>query len=155
MEVKVLAPSVENGEEPDLCAQMAGIACNFEQRLGTGPEQQTVDDLLVLQGQRGEPVRKSEDHVHIGSGQQFPTARLQPTVAGVGLTLGTVPIPARIVRDAPEATAGAGVYVSAQSGRAANRQATQHGTLLCRQGMPGPVSLSVRAENVRHLQTRT
>src|SRR5438552_2410468 len=95
MMLQLLVPTMEHAEEADFGAQMAGIACNFEQRLGTGPEQQTVDDLLVLQGQRGEPVRKSEDHVHIGSGQQFPTARLQPTVAGVGLTLGTVPIPAR------------------------------------------------------------
>jgi len=91
---QLLIPSVEHTEEADFRAQMLGIACHFEQRLGTSLEQQIVEELLVLQGERGEPVRKGEDHVHIGSGQQFPTARLQPTVAGVGLTLGTVPITA-------------------------------------------------------------
>ena len=33
------------------------------------------------------------------------------------------------------ALVGAGVHVPAQGGRAASRQATQHGMLLCRQGM--------------------
>ena len=87
--------------------------------------------------------------------QQAFQARFQPLSALERLALGTMPVAARIVRDAPEATAGAGVHVPAQSGRAASRQATQHGTLLCRQGMAGLVSLSMGAENVRHLQTRT
>ena len=49
--------------------------------------------LLVLQRQRGEPTGKGEVDMDVGRGQEFSTARLQPTIAGVGLTLGTVPIP--------------------------------------------------------------
>jgi hypothetical protein len=85
---------MEHAEEADFGAQMAGITGDFEQRFRTGPEQEVVDDLLVLQGQRGELPRKSEDHMDIGGGQEFAAARLQPQVASVGLTLGTVPIPA-------------------------------------------------------------
>jgi hypothetical protein len=40
-------------------------------------------------------MRKGEDHVHIAGGQEFLLARLQPAVAGLGLTLGTVPISTR------------------------------------------------------------
>ena len=53
-----------------------------------------VDDLLVLQGQWGEPSGKGEDHVYVAGGEEFLPARLQPAVAGLGLTLGTVPISA-------------------------------------------------------------
>ena len=39
-------------------------------------------------------MRKGKDHVHVAGGQKFLPAGLQPTVAGLGLTLGTVPISA-------------------------------------------------------------
>jgi hypothetical protein len=39
-------------------------------------------------------MRKGEDHVHVPGGQEFLLARLQPAVAGLGLTLGAVPISA-------------------------------------------------------------
>ena len=39
-------------------------------------------------------MRKGEDHVYVAGGQEFLSARLQPAVAGLGLTLGTVPISA-------------------------------------------------------------
>jgi hypothetical protein len=55
MMFQLLIPTVEYAEEADFGAEMAGIAGDFEQRFGTGAEQEIVDDLLVLQGQRGEP----------------------------------------------------------------------------------------------------
>ena len=135
---------------------MLGIACHFEQRLGTGLEQQIVEELLVLQGQRGEPVRKSEDHVHIGSGQQFPTARLQPTVAGVGLTLGTVPIPARIVRDGAIPAARTLIPMSTQDGSPAAHDGRQHFEMLA--GDPPATAcdefLSRHPDKIGHLQRR-
>jgi len=86
---------MEHGEETDFGAEMAGIAGDFEQGLGTGAEQQVIEDLLVLQGQRGEATRKGEDDMDIRGGQELATARLQPLVAGVGLALGTVSVAAR------------------------------------------------------------
>jgi hypothetical protein len=85
---------MEHAEEADFGAEMAGIAGDFEQRFRTGPEQEIVDDLLVLQGQRGEPTRKGENDMDVGGGQEFAAARSQPTVASLGLTLGAVSIPA-------------------------------------------------------------
>ena len=49
MKLEFLVPGVEHAEEADLGAEMGGVARDFEQRFGAGPEQQTVDDLLVLQ----------------------------------------------------------------------------------------------------------
>src|SRR5271157_289080 len=94
MMLEFLTPGMEHAEEADFGAEMAGIASDFEQRFSTGPEQEIVDDLLVLQGQWGEAARKGEDDMDIGGGQEFSTPRLQPTVASEGLTLGTVSVSA-------------------------------------------------------------
>ena len=50
MMIEFLTPGMEHAEEADFGAEMAGIAGDFEQRFSTGPEQEIVDDLLVLQG---------------------------------------------------------------------------------------------------------
>ena len=71
---------------------MFGIASDFEQGLGTGTKQQAVEEPLVLQGEGRQPMREGEDEVGVRGGQDFPAARLDPTVAGVGLALGAVPI---------------------------------------------------------------
>jgi len=50
MMFQLLIPTVEHAEEADVGAEMAGITGDFEQRFGTGAEQEIVDDFLVLQG---------------------------------------------------------------------------------------------------------
>ena len=57
MVLEFLTPGMEHAEEADFGAQMAGIASDFEQGLGAGPEQEIINDFLVLQGKRGEPSR--------------------------------------------------------------------------------------------------
>jgi hypothetical protein len=68
MVLQLLIPTMQHAEEADFRAQVSGIARHFEQGFGTGPEQQSVDDFLVLQGQRGEPVGKGEDDMDVGGG---------------------------------------------------------------------------------------
>ncbi len=48
-----LTPGVQHAEETDLGAEMFGIASDFQKCFRTGPEQQIVDDLLVLQEPAG------------------------------------------------------------------------------------------------------
>jgi len=48
MMLELLIPGVEHAKEADLGAQMFGIASDFEKGLGTGLEQEMVQDLLVL-----------------------------------------------------------------------------------------------------------
>ena len=66
MMLKVLSPSVEHAEKPDLRAEVFGVAGKFEQRSGTGAEEQVIKQTLVLQDESGELVRQGEDVVTAG-----------------------------------------------------------------------------------------
>ena len=67
-----------------------------------------------------------EDRMDVARGQQFLFPRLNPAVAGIGLALGAMPIPARVEGDDLSAAAGALIYVSAQRGSPATQNGTQH-----------------------------
>ena len=45
-----LAPGVQDGEEAELGAEVAGVRGYGAERLGDGSEEETVDDGLVLGG---------------------------------------------------------------------------------------------------------
>jgi hypothetical protein len=83
---------VEDGEEADVSSQVARISGNFLQGLGTGAEQEVIEDLLVLQRQCGELVRQSKDNMDIGDGQKFILPSHDPLVASATLALGTMAI---------------------------------------------------------------
>lgn len=53
MKFELLTPGMQNTEEADSCTKMLGIASDFEKCCGAGAKQEIVDDLLVLQSQRG------------------------------------------------------------------------------------------------------
>jgi len=114
-----LIPGVEDTEKADLGAEMFGITGNFDQRFGTGTEQQRIDKTLVLKGKRCQKPGQCEHDVNVAGGEKFLTARLDPALAGVGLTLGTMPITARVVRDGAIAAARALIHVPAENGGAA------------------------------------
>ena len=48
MKVEFLAPGMQHAEETNLGTKMPRIASHFEKSFGTGAEQETVEDLLVL-----------------------------------------------------------------------------------------------------------
>ena len=52
-----LIPGVEHTEEADLRAEMFGITSDCEEGCGTGLQQEMVQDLLVLQGERRQFTR--------------------------------------------------------------------------------------------------
>jgi hypothetical protein len=49
MKLELLVPGVKHAEEADLSSEMGGIVRDLRQGFGAGPEQQTVDDLLILE----------------------------------------------------------------------------------------------------------
>ena len=51
MKLDFLVPSVQHTEEADLGSEMLGIMRHFEECLGTGLEQEMVQDLFVVQGE--------------------------------------------------------------------------------------------------------
>ena len=99
MKLQALIPAVEHAEETDLGSKMPGIAGDLKQGLGAGVKEQVVDEPLVLQRERGQFPRQSEDGMHIASGQQFPFTRLEPAQARVALAPWAMPVSARVVRD--------------------------------------------------------
>ena len=52
MKLDFLVPGVQHAEEADLGAEMLGITSHFEKCLGTGLEQEMVQDLFIVQGER-------------------------------------------------------------------------------------------------------
>jgi hypothetical protein len=54
---QLLAPGVQDAEEPDLSTEVARIARDLQQRCGAGTELEIVDLAFVLQCQRRDLVR--------------------------------------------------------------------------------------------------
>src|SRR6266851_10239357 len=90
MSQQVLSPGMQDRKEANVCPEVARIAGHLEQGLGTGAEQEVIEDLLVLQRQWGELVRQSKDNVDIGDGQKFTLPSQDPLVASAALTLGAM-----------------------------------------------------------------
>src|SRR6267378_7113935 len=87
-----LTPAVQHAEEADFRAEMLGIACDFQKGFRAGAKQEVVDDLLVLQHQRGQVTRKREDHMDVTRRKKFPATLFQPTFPSTCLTLRAMPI---------------------------------------------------------------
>ena len=119
MMLQLLIPGMEDAEEADLCAQVAGIAGDLQQGFGAGVKQQVVDQSLVLQCERSEFPRECEDHVDILSGQQFPFPCLEPAQACVALAPWAMPVATRVIRDGDMSAVRALIAMSTQRGGAA------------------------------------
>ena len=124
--LQTLVPGMEHAEEADLRAQMSRIARDLEQRCGTGPEQQAIDHLLVLQCKRSQFTRHREDRMDVAGRQQLALPLLEPADAGVALALRAVPVATRVVGDGRVSAAGALVAMATQSSRAATCDRSQH-----------------------------
>ena len=148
-----LAPGVEDGEEADLGAQVAGVGGYGAERLGDDPEEQTVDDGLVLGGDLGDRRRHGEDDVEVLGRQQVCPAPFEPCGAGQRLTGRTVAVAARVVPDAPMAAVVTLLDVSAEGGGAALLDGGHHAAVRRREGGPdlGPEGIAVAAEDLRRI----
>ena len=93
----------------------------------------------------------------VARGEKFLTTRLEPTVAGVGLTLWAVPVTAAVVRDGRTVAAGdALIEMPAQGGGATAHDGSQHFEVL--PSDPPPASFdegaSRGANQIGHLKRR-
>jgi hypothetical protein len=66
MSLELLIPGVKYAEEADLSSEMSGIASDFEKSFCAGAKQQSIDHLFVLQSQRRQLWRQSENDMDIG-----------------------------------------------------------------------------------------
>jgi hypothetical protein len=69
---------VEHREESDLRPQMLGIGRNGAQCLAGRPEQNVVDDILILKGNGCDWLRHCEDHMEILSVEKLGSTIIQP-----------------------------------------------------------------------------
>ena len=97
---QVRPPGVQDGEEADLRAEVFGIGGYGTQGFGRGLEENAVDHLLVLVGDRGNLVRHREDDVEVLAVEKFGLAVFDPLGAGQRLALGAMAIRARPVANA-------------------------------------------------------
>ena len=151
-----LVPGMEHAEEANLRAEMTRIAGDLQQSCGTGVKQQVVDQPFILQCKRSQFPRQGEDDVHVSCRQKFQFPRLEPAQTRVALTLGTMPVAARVVRDGGMSAVRALIAMSTQRSGAAARDRQQHFFVLSvdplatalNEGLPGT------ANDVGHLQRR-
>src|ERR1700724_4277852 len=66
-----LTPGMQNTEEADFCTEVFGIAGHFEKSFRTSAQQEIVEDLLVLQDQRGQMMRQREDDMDVARGESL------------------------------------------------------------------------------------
>src|ERR1700693_827827 len=119
MMLQSLVPSMEHAEEADLRAEVAWIAGNLQQSCSTGVKQQVVDQPFILQCERSQFPRQREDNVHVAGGQQLSFPRREPVQTCIALTLGTVPVATRVVRDGGVSAVRALIAMSTQRGGSA------------------------------------
>ena len=86
----------EHGKETDLGPQMLGVGRDGLQGFGRGLEEDAVDHLLVLVGDRGDLFRHGEDHMEIGHVEKFGLPVLDPLRPSQTLAFGAVSISAAI-----------------------------------------------------------
>ena len=94
---QILPPGVQHAEETDLRAQMLWIGGDDAQCLRRRPEQDVVDDGLVLEGDDLDLLGHGEHDVEVGHVEQFRLPVLEPLSACETLALWTVLVTARVV----------------------------------------------------------
>src|SRR5258708_12234229 len=97
---KSLSPCVEHGEESDLRPQMLGIGRNGAQCLAGRPEQDVVDDVLILKGNGCDWLRHSEDHMEILGVEKLGSPIIHPLDPPHRLAFSAAPISPRIITHA-------------------------------------------------------
>src|SRR5689334_8498118 len=155
MELQVLPPTVQDAEEADLGPQPLRVGSYFEQSVGGCAEQQTVDDLLIVQREPGQLMRQREDHVEVADRKTFLRPFGEPQVARMGEALRAMPRPARVIRDVGAiAASGTTVDVTAQRSRPAMLDGVKDSQMLV--GQPRTVVLDegfpVLSNDIRHLE---
>ena len=87
-----LTPGMQNTEEANFCTEVFGIAGHFEKSFRTGAKQEIVEDLLVLQDQRGQMTWKREDYMDVARWEKLLATCCEPAITSSGLTLRAVSI---------------------------------------------------------------
>jgi hypothetical protein len=132
--MEILSPGVQDGQKADAGSEVTWIGGQGEQRFRDGPEQDSVNEPLVLKSQRADRIRNREDHVEVRPIEQLGFAVLEPLPSRGPLALGTVAVAAGVVGDLLVTASIAPVLVSSQSRGSTKGQITENASLLDRCG---------------------
>lgn len=156
MMLQPLIPGVESAEESDLGSKVSRIASDLQQRGGTGAEQQSIDQPLVLECERCQFTREREHGMDVAHGQQLAFALLEPADAGVALALRAVPVTARVIGDGGMTATGTLIAMATESSCAASRDRQQYLLMLAVDPLATAFdeTLPCVANDVGHLQRR-
>ncbi len=124
-----LPPGVEDGDDPQLPAEMPGIVAEGRQRRRRRLEEQVVDRPRVPLCQGVERVGQGEDHVEVLDRQELRPPRREPAFLGQGLALRAVPTPTGVVGNPDRPAAIARFRVPAQGGGPAGRDGPEGAVL--------------------------
>lgn len=157
MVVEPLTPRVQDGQYAHLRAQPLRVLSQPQQGSGRSPEQDLVDDALVLERDGGDLRRHGEHDVEVLDRQDFALAIGKPLRPCCSLALGTMPIAARVVRDRLLATAKTTLDVAAHGGGAAAHKVAQYPALGSgNPAVPGGVEgRAVLADDVSKFELRS
>jgi len=112
-----LAPCVQDGGDAGAHAEL--VVGELDQRRTRAPEKQGMHGPGVLQDERVERMRESEDDMEVGHGKKVFFLALQPLV-GVGpLAVRAMPVAARVGHEVVAPAVGAAVVVRPESRGAA------------------------------------
>jgi hypothetical protein len=154
MITKSLAPGVKHRKEADLGAQVLGVSRDGAQGLGRSPEQNVIDDLLVLQGNGGDGLRHGEDDMKILSVEKLGSTVFQPLGARQRLALWAVAITTTVVANPLVVTAIAAFDMTTKR-RSSTQFDRAHDATLCgaeRGAMDLTIGCAVAAEYIRHFR---
>jgi hypothetical protein len=98
---------------------MLRVGCDRHHRLRRRPEQQVVDDRLILPGDVGDLSRQREDDVEIADRQQVGLSLGEPGSRGGALASGTMSISTRVIGDPDVAAVVAAIDMAAERRRPA------------------------------------
>ena len=104
-----LAPGMQDGRDPGSHAQL--VVGELKQRRACALEKQGVHGALVLQDERVERVRQSEDDMEVGHRQEVFLLPLQPLVGVGSLAVRAMPVAAAVGHEVVEPAIGTAVVV--------------------------------------------
>jgi hypothetical protein len=145
---------VQDSKEADFCSQMFGIGSNGLQGFSSGVEEDIVDHLFVLIGNRSYLIGDGEHDVEVGAIEQLGLTILDPLSPSQRLAFGAMTIPAGVEAVAFMVTPIAAFKMTAE-GRRATHFDCGHDTPLFaghRRTMLLSKSFAIAAEHIRHFQ---
>ena len=114
MEKQVLSPTVKYSEKAYLGAQMLGIGSDGGQGLGSGSEQNAVDEIFVLVSNGSDLFGNREDDMKIVRLENFRYSFFDPLGASERLTFWAMTVAATVVARSLVITAVAALEVTAE-----------------------------------------